>query len=450
MQMNSFYPTPRVLFLSILLSLPGWGWGQAPDRATVLDQGRAHAKILAGPEMKGRGYQDEGALKAARYISEKFKSYGLQPVPGVELTKNAYFQDFRFSTNLVKDLTLTLNGKEMEEGHQFIAAGVSGRGETPVTKVYDVGYGLPKDFKKNYEGGIVLFRSGLPPKKAKKEAFANQYKEYRGDQPKVSLAKRHGAKGVIVVKPKLTAILRPITVDLPVVEVLRSELPCRKVKTGSLSVDANLTKVSTQNVLGMVKGKTRPDSVIILCAHYDHLGTQGDAIFYGGNDNASGTSLLLTLAEHYSKPANQPDYTMVFIAFSGEEAGLHGSRYYVEHPSIPLEQTSFVLNMDLMANGDEGITAVAGYDYPEQFELLKAVNEKTEAVPLIQPRGNRANSDHYFFTQAGVPALFIFTMGGPPHYHDVNDTYEEMRFSRFFEVHQLCVDYLAALMELHP
>jgi len=449
MQMNSFSPTLRASFLSVLVILPIWCLSQAPERAYVMEQGRAHAKVLASPEMKGRGYQDEGALKAARYIAEKFKSYGLEPLPRNGMVKNPYFQDFKFSTNLVDDLALTLNGTEMKEGHQFIAAAVTSRGSTPETKVFDLGYGMPKDFKKSYEGGIVMFRSGLPPKKAKKEEYAEKFKEFRSDQAKVALAKRRGAKGIIVVKPKLTASLRPVTVDLPVLEVEEDELPRRKIKQGSMSVDANLTKVSTQNVLGMIKGKVEPDSVIILCGHYDHLGTQGEAIFYGGNDNASGTSLLLTLAEHFSKPENQPDYTLAFIAFSGEEAGLHGSRYYVKNPMIPLEKTTFVLNMDLMANGDEGITAVAGYDYPEQFELLESLNEKRGAVPVVKRRGNSANSDHYFFTKAGVPALFIFTMGGPPHYHDVNDTYEEMQFSRFFEVHELFVDFLGALMQMH-
>ena len=434
--------------LSILFLIPITLLAQMPDRSTVLERGRRHAKILASPEMAGRGYQEDGALKAARYIADQFKAFGLQPVEGVDASENPYFQPFKFSTNLVDSLSLTMNGEKMKEGEDFIAASITGRGTIEETKVYDIGYGLPKDFKKRFDGGIVMFRSGLPPKKAKKESFVEKYKDFRNDQVKIKLARRQGASGFIVLKPKLTAGFNPIPLNFPVLEVDQDELPGKKIKTARIGVDANLKKITTQNVVGMIPGKTDPDSVIILCAHYDHLGTQGEAIFYGGNDNASGTSLMLALAEHYAQPGNAPDYTMLFIAFGAEEAGLHGSKYYVKkNPLKPLDQTVFVLNMDLMANGDKGITAVAGYDFPDQLEILKNINTEIDAVPLVQPRGNRANSDHYFFVEEGVPAIFIFTMGGPPHYHDINDNYENMQFSRYYEVYQLFVGFLNKLME---
>ena len=437
----------RTTILILLVISPLLTLAQMPDRSTVLERGRRHAKILASPEMAGRGYQEDGALNAAKYIADQFKSFGLQPVPGGEQEENPYFQSFYFSTNLVDSLALQLNGVDMVEGKQFIAASITGRGTIENTKVHDIGYGMPKDFKKRFDGGIVMFRSGLPPKKAKKKEYAEKYKDFRRDQIKIEMASRQGAEGFVVIKPKLTAGFNPMPLPMPVMEVDRDELPAKKIKTGRIGVDAKLQKIKTQNVIGMIPGKTDPDSVIILCGHYDHLGKQGDAIFYGGNDNASGTSLVLALAEHYAQPGNRPDYTMVFIAYGAEEAGLHGSKYYVNNPRKPLENTVFVLNMDLMANGDKGITAVAGYDFPDQLEMLKSVNEEINAVPKIQPRGNRANSDHYWFTQKGVPAIFIFTMGGPPHYHDIYDNYENMQFSRYYEIYQLFVGFLDKVME---
>jgi Zn-dependent M28 family amino/carboxypeptidase len=153
------------------------------------------------------------------------------------------------------------------------------------------------------------------------------------------------------------------------------------------------------------------------------------------------------MAEHFAQPENRPRYTMVFIAFGGEEAGLLGSRYYVEkQPLFPLEKTAFILNLDLMANGDEGITAVAGLDYPSLFDQLKALNEKMEAVPQVKGRTNAPNSDHYFFVKNGVRGFFIYTLGGPPHYHDVNDTYQEMRFTKFYEVESLLQAFLEEVM----
>lgn len=442
--MKNLHRTTILLFICLF---PLTVLAQMPDRSTVLERGRKHAKVLSSAEMAGRGYQEEGALKAARYIADQFKSFGLQPVDGMGESENPYFQPFKFSTNIIDTLALRLDGVDLEEGSQFIGASLTGRGTIKETKVYDLGYALPKDFKKNFEGGIVMFRSGLPPKKAKKKAFVEKYKDFKNDQVKMKMARKLGASGFVVIKDKLTAGFNPVPVNFPVLEVLADEMPRKKAKTGAIGIDANLTKVSTQNVIGMIPGKTDPDSILILCAHYDHLGKQGDAIFYGGNDNASGTSLMLALAEHYAQPGNRPDYTIMFIAFGAEEAGLHGSRFYVKNPPKPLEETIFVLNMDLMANGEKGITAVAGAEFPDQLALLESVNTELDAVPVVKSRGNRANSDHYFFVKEGVPALFIFTMGGPPHYHDINDTYEEMQFSRYYEVYQLFVGFLNKLQE---
>lgn len=421
----------------------------AQTNDAVLAKAKEHAKILASPEMKGRGYQGDGHFLAARYIADRFTEYGLEPIRGIGNGDYPYFQQFSFSTNVIEDLSLNLDKVQMKEGVQFIAAGNTGRGEVDMDKVRYVKYGLPEDYKKSAKGKVVVFRSGLPPKIAEDPVLSKKFKDFKHDQTKIQLAHRAGAVGAVVIKKKLTAGLSPMPVDFPVLSVLEDQLPKKKkVKKASLSVEAQLKMVKTQNVIGMVRGSEHPDSAIILCGHYDHLGMQGDAIFYGGNDNASGTSLLLSLAEHYGKPENKPKYSMIFIAFGGEEAGLHGSRYYVQKdPAFPLTQTAFVMNMDLMANGDKGVTLDAGAIFPAHRDLFRSLNEKSEAVPVVKSRGNRPNSDHYYFAEAGVPALFIFTMGGPPHYHDVNDTFEEMRFSRYMEVRALLIEFFSALQE---
>ena len=141
--------------------------------------------------------------------------------------------------------------------------------------------------------------------------------------------------------------------------------------------------------------------------------------------------------------SSAPAFTMLFIAFTGEEAGLIGSRQYVEkNPLFPLANTKFILNLDLMANGDEGIMAVCGLDYPADFAQLQAINTAQNAVRIVKGRPNAPNSDHYWFVKNGVKGMFIFTMGGPPHYHDVNDTFEEMRFSKYLEVRNLMIAFL--------
>jgi len=214
-----------------------------------------------------------------------------------------------------------------------------------------------------------------------------------------------------------------------------------KLKKISLNIEAGVTTIGTQNVAALLKGKEETDSVIIVSAHYDHLGTYSDAYFTGANDNASGTVMLLSMAAYFSE--NRPKYSMLFLGFGGEECGLKGSQHYVENdPLIALRKTKFVLNLDLMGNGVEGIMAVCGKDYPELHERLLKLNEELEAVPSVKARPNAPNSDHYFFVLKGVPAFFIYTMGGPKHYHDIYDNAENLQFSKYVEVRELLIRFL--------
>jgi Zn-dependent M28 family amino/carboxypeptidase len=164
-----------------------------------------------------------------------------------------------------------------------------------------------------------------------------------------------------------------------------------------------------------------------------------EAMFPGANDNASGVAMMLDLARHYAK--NPPPYSVVFIAFAGEEIGLIGSYYFVENPLIPLKKISLLINMDLMATGDEGLTAVNATVFPDLFENLKMCNTLGNYLPNIAPRGKAQNSDHYYFSEAGVPAFFFYLRGNYHHYHDVNDTYEELTLSKYKEAFQLILDF---------
>ena len=169
----------------------------------------------------------------------------------------------------------------------------------------------------------------------------------------------------------------------------------------------------------------------------------GDAIFTGANDNAAGVTMMLSMMEHFVQPENRPERNILFIGFSAEEVGLLGSRYYVaEDPVILLSDMEFLLNLDLMGNGIDGIMAVGGRTYPEEWEDLVALNDSLEAVPKVRARANAPNSDHYWFLEQGVKGFFIYTMGGPSWYHDVFDTEANIELSRYAEVRHLLIRYL--------
>ncbi len=259
------------------------------------------------------------------------------------------------------------------------------------------------------------------------------------------ITKPAGAKGVIMIEDnKLVWSVSRKQMKHPVFKVLRKSLPDHPSEI-EVKVDACFRKnYRTQNVIGYVPGTLYPDSFIVFTAHYDHLGRMGrESIFPGANDNASGIAMLLNLAMHYSK--NPLPYSVAFIAFAGEEAGLLGSEYFVKNPLIPLKQIKFLLNMDLLGTGDDGLMVVNGEVFQEHFQLMDSINKEKSYVASLQKRGKARNSDHYWFTERGVPAFFIYTLGGVSYYHDILDRPQTLPLTDYADVFKLIVDFTAKL-----
>ena len=195
---------------------------------------------------------------------------------------------------------------------------------------------------------------------------------------------------------------------------------------------------------GISPEKYYPDSFVVFGAHYDHLGMMGSNTFFpGANDNGSGTAMLLDLAAYYAMPENQPDYSIAFIFFSGEEAGLLGSEYYTEHPLFPLKNIKFMLNLDMVGTGSEGIKVVNGSIFKQEFEKLKALNEKGGYLKSVNERGEAANSDHYYFYKKEVKCFFIYTLGGEyKEYHTVGDKAAGLPLTKYTELFRLVCDFV--------
>jgi Zn-dependent M28 family amino/carboxypeptidase len=169
-----------------------------------------------------------------------------------------------------------------------------------------------------------------------------------------------------------------------------------------------------------------------------------NTFFPGANDNASGISMLLEMARYYAQ--FPPAYSVVFICFAGEEAGLIGSKYFTTHPLIPLKKIRFLTNVDLAGTGDEGITVVNATEFQNAFTLLNCINDSSNLLTKINARGKAANSDHYWFTEKGVPSFFIYTLGGIKAYHDVNDKAETLPFTEFDDLLTLLIRFNDGLM----
>lgn len=388
---------------------------------------------LCSDSLAGRGYISSGDFKAANYIASEFKKLGLKPL-GLN-----YFQSFTLSVNTLPQASVRLGKNELIPGYDFLVSPGSASCSAELQFKY---FSTKKITSKS--GGKKVNR-----------AIANGYMPVIGSFDHKNAQVNNNLQ-LIYSNPQLNmlAFLKPSMLwsvsrtQQPFTELwLVDSVFTKKAKTISLDVEAHfIPSYETQNVIGIVPGTEQPDSFIIFCGHYDHLGKMGEAIFYGANDNASGIAMLLDMANYFN--ANPQKYSIVFIAFAAEEAGLVGSKYYVEHPpqNIPLINTKFVFNMDLMGNGKDGATVVNSTVFKSEFQLLDSINKVNNYLPRLKTRGKAANSDHYYFTESGIPSFFLYTEGDYLYYHIPNDNANNLTLGPFYDRTFLLIrDFIIAL-----
>lgn len=355
--------------------------------AQFAEQAKVHIKNLSSERFQGRGYSQKGVDKAACYIDSCLASYGIKAMKGKKR-----LQEFSLPINVFDGaMTVRINQKELIPGKDFIVSPES----KGVTGTLDF-------FKKDSVTWICTSGKSVAVRKESKLTW--------GQSDKVA---------------DYTVIL------------LSREVPLPESFSADIQIDQRFEKsYKTGNVCALIPGKKNTKNTLVFSAHYDHLGNMGKSCYFpGANDNASGTSLLLELAKHYSQ--NPPDINIGFIFFSGEEDGLKGSEYFVQKPLIQLKSIKFLVNLDLLGTGEEGITVVNATEFKREFEILQKLNEDGKFLPQIKQRGKARNSDHYWFTEKGVPAFFIYTMGGIKAYHDVFDRSETLPLTKFDQVHEL-------------
>jgi hypothetical protein len=339
--------------------------------------------------MAGRGYLYRGHEKAARYLELSFRRAGLRPAGG------SFLQEFDIRQNVFpQSPALYLNGRKLQPGRDFIPAPAS----------------------PSVHGNFKM--DTLPEKSASQALLLREKQEFKESGLVAS------PKLLIRRQKKLTHSLAQESRGIPEFRILDSLL-LKNDSMAEIKLQAEVRDIKTQNVMGMVKGTQQPDSFLVLCAHYDHLGSLGrNTWFPGANDNASGVAMLLELAAAIvEKPL---PYSVLFVAFSGEEAGLLGSSFMAENPPVPLSKIRFLFNLDLIGFGEKGATVVNATLHPQEFARLQRLNEEGNYLPEIKARGKAANSDHYPFSEKGVPAFFMYLMGGPAYYHDVHDRTETL------------------------
>lgn len=351
---------------------------------------RKMVDTLSSTTLWGRGYTNNGMQKTADLISSAFQDYGLIPMDG-----KTFKQPFSYPVNTFPGkMTLQINSKPLIAGKEFIV--------------------LPESKGQQAQGRF---------------------------QQKDSATFVNAEQGVVLLlKNKLTWSVAPQQADYTGIEVDKKALSALPESFNLNIENLFVPEFKASNICGMVKGTQNPDSILLITAHYDHLGGMGREVYFpGANDNASGVSFLMNLAKYYAEHP-QP-YSIAFICFAGEEGGLLGSRYFTEHPLIDLSSIRFMINVDMVGTGEDGITVVNATLRPQEFALLNKVNTAKNYLVRINSRGPAANSDHYFFTQKGVPAFFIYTLGGISAYHDVNDRAATLPLTAYENLFRLFVDF---------
>ena len=387
-------------------------------------------KVMCSAEFHGRGYVNGGDSIAAAYIASKYAEIGIAPV------SETYYQTFDFGVNTFpSQCDVLFSGQILIPGKDYIATAtssgtctqqpckpqkyyskfISGKEFLETIRKRDL-----RAFNLKEKQILIVKNEGYSAEISRQISYLiSQYAEF---QPIIEL-----------VNKKFTWSVSSIRQGSLHLKIQSSAIPNQ---TDGLEIKINiynrfLNNHISRNVFGMIESRKKAKSTIMLTAHYDHLGRLGSETFFpGGNDNASGVAMMLSVAQRFkNKPLRNTN--ILVVAFAGEEIGLLGSKYLSEHPVTPLDKIKFQLNMDIMGSGEKGITAVNGKVFTKEFKKLQKMNKRLKAVSVVKSRGKSANSDHHYFTEKGVPGFFIYTMGYNQNYHDIYDTFEALTFSSF-------------------
>jgi aminopeptidase YwaD len=348
----------------------------------------------------------------------------------------AYIDGFKMPVNTFPGrLSFSIDGKMLVPGKDYLvdpaSAGVNERAMQIVR--------ADKNFFENYKSEQDKLRG----EKFALVIDAEEIGAYKGPALARKINYLHPAVVIELHSGKLTWSVSRTKLRKAYIWLNKELLPL-EAKSINLEIEEKFYKrFPVKNLIGYIEGSKYPDSFLVLSAHYEHLGKMGKATYFpGANDNASGTAILLDIMRYFARPENKPQYSVCFMLFTGEEAGLVGSKHYTDKPVFPLERIKFLINLDLLANGQDGMMVVNGAVFPTYFEKLEKLNAAQHYLKEIKKRGKAPNSDHYYFSEHDVKAFFFYLLGTYPYYHDIYDTPDKPTFAGYNGAFKLIVAFL--------
>jgi Peptidase family M28 len=467
----------RKLLIALLLLLPVFAMAQKKMNAATFaktitaDDLKKHLYIVAGKEMEGRETATPGQKKAAAYIENQFHTLGLMPGNnGKYQLPFAVYQDSLLNTSI------EVNGKSFELDKDFtVTVAQNNPAVYHFSEVVFVGNGTSDSTKDDYKGldvrgKAVLMLAAQNTQGQGRGSFGAQF-------ARIDAAQRNGAAVVLVIatnfprqqktSPRGNMYLNVFQKSVRPNQFQVSENIARsimgddyeKAKTGNtehktyaanvmLSFDKTTATLESSDVLGVLEGTDLKDEYVFVTGHYDHLGKRDTTIYYGADDDGSGTVSVLEIAEAFAKAkaaGKGPRRTMVFMTVSGEEKGLWGSEYYTSHPVFPLEKTTVDLNIDMIGRIDAArkkgdstnYVYVVGDDKisTDLKNISEATNNKYTKLELDykfndpkDPNRIYFRSDHYNFARKGVPIIFYYDGMLGADYHRPTDTPDKIYY----------------------
>jgi hypothetical protein len=430
---------------------------------------KKHLYIVASADFEGRETATEGQRKAAAYIENDFRSLGLQPGNGSNY--QLFYPVFQDS---LENAELTINDQDFKLNQDFfLNTAANYNAELNAGEIVFAGYGISDSTRNDYKGldvkgKIVLVTGGFPAGYPAPLGRGTQY-------AKQEAAQKNGAAAVLVIQPKVPQMLLSVKGNMSMTFYKKNIYPnsfyitekvaqalvgndytaiaSGKITSKTYPVDVRMLvkkatlRLQSSDVLGFLEGTDLKDQIVVLSAHYDHLGKKGDVIYYGADDDGSGTVSILELAEAFAKAkaaGKGPRRSILFLANSGEEKGLFGSEYYSEHPTYPLARTTVDLNIDMIGRIDPHRTIGDSTNYvyvvgddklsTDLKPISEGINKKYSKLELDyryndpkDPDRIYYRSDHYNFARKGVPIIFYFD-GIHNDYHKPTDTPDKINY----------------------
>ncbi len=466
--------------------------------ASIRDEDmRRHVEFLAADELAGRETGELAIAVAERYVATAFSSYGLKPLPGHDdftLPFDLYRRGYDRDATGVRSA-----GARCRAGHDCRPFEFSASGEVEAPVVF-AGYGIhaPDQGWNDYDGLdvegklVLVFRHG-PGEADSSGAIAGDHQQFA---VKAQKAREQGALGMLLVTDPLNhddaddfrlggrLSLEPpgnresatgdesefvavhvsrgfarslVAASSRSLEDIQAALdggtPARALSIGDPVAAVKVAerdepeRVEARNVVGILPGSDPDlrDEWIVIGAHHDHVGAfsgPGDTIFNGADDNASGVSGVLELAQAFAMRETPPRRTLVFATFSAEEKGLLGSRALVEQRTLPLDKLVFMLNLDMIGRNSEDGVRVFGDGFVRDLrDLVEEINGQSGIELDFAGQSYAGNSDHHAFYKEGVPFMFLFT-GTHEDYHRIGDHAAKLDYPRMQRIMRLAYGVL--------